>query len=270
VGPCLRLHAGGQTLAQSANHVATEGSNIIVGATFGAAALGAYGRAYSIAVAPANSLTAAIDRVFYPSLVALRRGETSLVPTYLAATEFATALALPAATIAIVAAPEIVLILLGPEWSAAVAPLRILSLGLLFRGLFQMSDCFCRAVGAVYSSGVRQTAYAAFVITGSVAGSLWGPEGVAVGVVSAMAAKYVLMAQLSLAELHVSTTSYLASVGRGARMGMLFTLAVLVTVQVCRHAQSPALLTCAAAALVLAGVTALTIRSATGHTLATS
>lgn len=260
--------AGGQTLAQSANYVATESDNFIVGATFGPAALGTYGRAYSIAVAPANSLSAAIDKVFYPSLVGLRRTEVSLCPSYLAATELALGLALPAAILMVVAAPEIVLVLLGSNWMGVVMPLRILSLGLLFRALFQMSDCFCRAVGAVYASGVRQGVYAASVIVGSLVGSIWGPAGVAAGVVLAMAVKYALMAQLSLAALQVPARSYLTSIFQGAKIGSMVTLGVLATVQVCRHAQSPALVTCATAGLVLAVITAFRIYSATDQRLA--
>jgi PST family polysaccharide transporter len=250
-----------QTLAQSANYVATESDNMIVGAIFGPAALGTYGRAYSIAVAPANSISAAIDKVLYPSLVALRRSHCSLSPSYLAVTELAVALALPAAAVAIVAAPEIVLTLLGEGWASAILPLQILSIGLMFRALFQMADCFCRAVGAVYGSSIRQSAYAAFVIVASLVGSAWGPAGVAAGVVAAMAAKYVMMAQFSLASLQLPAGSYFQAIGEGAKKGSLITLAALATIQFCRHAHSPALLTCVAAAAVLAAAAAVRIRS---------
>lgn len=261
--------AGGQTIAQSANYVATESDNIIVGATFGPAALGTYGRAYSIAVAPANSLSAAIDRVFYPSLVGLRRNDISLRPSYLAATELAVGLALPAAILIIVAAPEIVAVLLGSQWNGVVTPLRILSVGLLFRALFQMSDCFCRAVGAVYASGVRQGVYAALVISGSLAGSLFGPAGVATGVVLAMGAKYALMTHLSLTTLEVRGRSYLASIAQGAKIGSLVTLGILATIQVCRHVHLPALVTCLAAGVVLAVTAAVRIYAATDQSLVT-
>jgi PST family polysaccharide transporter len=249
--------ARGQTLAQTANYVATESDNIIVGAALGPAALGTYGRAYSIAVAPANSLSAAIDKVFYPSLVALSRAGNSIGPTYLLATEIAMTIALPLAMTATVAAPEIVLTLLGPAWVGTISVLQILSVGLVFRALFQASDCFCRAVGAVYGSGVRQSVYAVLVITGATAGSAWGVSGVAAGVVLAMAGKYVLMTQLSLAVLGISAAEYRTAIARGVKFGLLFTTAVFLTVQFCRHAQLPALLTCLVAAVVFAATTAL-------------
>jgi PST family polysaccharide transporter len=260
--------ARGQTLAQSANYIATESDNIIVGAALGPSALGAYGRAYSLAVAPANLLSAAIDKVFYPNLASLRRADASLASMYLLGTELAVALALPSATLAIVAAPEIVTALLGPRWTPAVTPLRVLSLGLLFRALFQLSDCFCRANGDVLASGLRQTVYATLVIGGALVGSLWGVAGVAGGVVFAMAAKYVLMAELSLRKLHIPATRYLASIADGARMGLFVTLAVMITIYCCRRAQSPALLTCVVALIVFLATISMNVWSTTNHKLA--
>jgi PST family polysaccharide transporter len=260
--------ASGQTIAQAANHIATESDNIIVGSTFGAAALGSYGRAYSIAVAPANSLSAAVDKVFYPNLVQLRHANAPLGPSYLATTKLAVALVLPAAALTVVAAPEIVLTLLGSNWSQVVLPLRILSVGLIFRALFQMSDCYCRAAGAVYGSGARQSAYAACVIVGSLIGSMWGPPGVAAGVVLAMMAKYVLMTQLSLERLSVSSAAYVAAIADGAQIGSIVTALVLATIQFCRHAQSPAVVTCLAAGIVLCVTAVFKLRSITNHTFA--
>jgi len=85
-----------------------------------------------------------------------------------------------------------------------------------------------------------------------------------------MAAKYTLMLQLSLKELGVPLPSYLASTARGFRTGSAVTLAVWFTILFCRHADSPALLTCTAAALVFAIATALKFWPVTDNGLAAS
>jgi PST family polysaccharide transporter len=91
-----------------------------------------------------------------------------------------------------------VYLLLGPKWSGAIAPFRVLALGLLFRTSYKMSDSISRATGAVYRRAWRQGVYALLVIGGAWVGQHWGVEYVAVGVVGALVINFLLMAQLSL------------------------------------------------------------------------
>jgi PST family polysaccharide transporter len=95
-------------------------------------------------------------------------------------------------------APEIVLVLLGPAWAGVVVPFRILALGMLFRTSYKLSDSVARATGAVYARAWRQAVFAGAVVAGSLIGQLWGVDGVALGVVAAIALNFALMAQLSL------------------------------------------------------------------------
>ena len=107
-------------------------------------------------------------------------------------------LVLPASVVAIILAPEIVLVLLGPAWVKVVVPFRILAFGMLFRTSYKLSDSVSRATGAVYARAWRQAIYACAILLGAVVGQFWGVEGVAVGVLFAISLNFLLMAQLSL------------------------------------------------------------------------
>jgi hypothetical protein len=62
-----------------------------------------------------------------------------------------------------------------------------------------MSDSLARSTGVVYQRAWRQIVYAALVTTGAwVGGRLFGLAGVAWGVLAAITANFLLMAQLSL------------------------------------------------------------------------
>jgi PST family polysaccharide transporter len=105
---------------------------------------------------------------------------------------------LPASLVVAIAAPELVLVLLGQGWDAVVAPLQILAVGMLFRTSYKLSDSISRATGVVYARAWRQAIFAVAVATGAFLGHFWGVTGVAVGVVAAVMSNFMLMAHLSL------------------------------------------------------------------------
>jgi PST family polysaccharide transporter len=106
---------------------------------------------------------------------------------------------LPASVLIFGLAPEIVTVLLGPKWTDVVLPLQILTIGMLFRTSYKISDSMCRATGVIYRRAWRQVIYAALVVGGSWVGQHWGVTGVATGVLLAVTVNFLAMAQLSLA-----------------------------------------------------------------------
>jgi PST family polysaccharide transporter len=77
-------------------------------------------------------------------------------------------------------------------------PFRVLVIGTLFRTSYKLSDSLARSTGVVYRRARRQIVYAGMVIGGAYVGREWGITGIAVGVLVALAANFLLMAQLSL------------------------------------------------------------------------
>jgi PST family polysaccharide transporter len=194
----LLYFGGGFTLARIGNYLAGQADKLVVGRWLGAPALGLYSLSYQLITAPALLVGQVLDRVLFPAMALVQLEHTRLARGYRSGIAVCALLILPASVVVAIVAPEIVLVLLGPEWAGVVVPFRILALGMLFRTSYKLSDSVARATGAVYPRAWRQAIYAGAILTGSLIGQLWGVDGVALGVVAAITLNFALMAQLSL------------------------------------------------------------------------
>jgi PST family polysaccharide transporter len=242
---------GGLTLAQLAHAIAAQADHIIVGRALGSAPLGQYSRASQLLVMPASLVANAIDRVLFPTLARLRHDIAKLGAMYLRGIAAVGFVLIPTGCAIAVLAPEIVGALLGPGWSQAVLPLRLLASSLALRAGFQLGDSLARATGAVYRSGWRQGVYAACVIGGAAIGSRWGLGGVATGVVLACAIKFVLMADLATRIAGVRWRDLLRADREGLLLGGVVTAAGQSLAYLLREAALPPVGILAAASLAL-------------------
>lgn len=217
----LMSFSGGFLLARIGNYAAGNGDNLVVGRWLGAAALGVYDRAYQLMAAPAMLLGQALDEVLFPALAQVQSDRPLVATAYRRAVSAVGLVMLPASVVLAVLAPEIVLLLLGPSWTAVITPLRILALGLLFRTSYKISDSFARALGAVYRRAWRQWAFAGLVVGGGVAGQRWGTAGVAGAVVLALAANFLLQAHLILRLVAMDWRTFALAHGPGVRLALL-------------------------------------------------
>jgi O-antigen/teichoic acid export membrane protein len=194
----LAWFGGGFTMARLANYAAVYGDNVVTGRFLGPAALGYYGRAYSLMSAPAYAFGTVLDAVLFPAMAKVQDDSRRLAAAYLRAVALIALLVLPLSAALILLAPEVVRVALGPRWGMAVAPFQILGIGMLFRTSYKMSDSIARSTGAVYRRAWRQVIYAALVVLGAWFGQRWGIAGVAWGALAALTVNFVVMAALSL------------------------------------------------------------------------
>lgn len=199
----LMYFGGGVTTAQFANYLAAEGDNIITGRFLGADALGLYSRAYAVMVKPVNLLGSAVDKALFPSMAFIKDEPERLKSAFLKGLGGLALISFPLSAMMILMGPEIVLVLLGENWTDAILPFQILAVGFAFRMGYKINDTLARATGAVYRGAWRQGIYAFNVIMGSLIGMRWGIEGVACGVVVALFIHYLLTTQLSVSILNV-------------------------------------------------------------------
>lgn len=193
------LHfGGGFTLARAANYLAVQGDNLVVGRFLGPQALGFYGRAYSLMSAPAYGFGTVLDQVLFPAMAKVQHQPDRLAGAYRRGVALIALLTLPSSAALILLAPEFIAVVLGREWTAAIAPFQILTIGMLFRTSYKMSDSLARSTGAVYRRAWRQVWYAAFVVLGAWIGQHWGIAGVAWGALAALTFNFLVMAELSL------------------------------------------------------------------------
>ena len=137
-GELLRAGAGFSSIAFF-DLVARQGSRLIVGRWLGAASLGHYTRATALA-AFAGYPGRIVGRVLFPAMAQRQHRTDRLEAVFLHGSEFLALLALPASLMLAVSAPEIVSVILGAQWDAAVPVLQVLAAGAAFRvgGLLNM------------------------------------------------------------------------------------------------------------------------------------
>lgn len=242
----------GHTLTMIFNYFAMQSDNFVVGRFLGSGLLGSYNRAYQLMALPANLFGQMVERVLFPALAAIQHNIKGLSTVYLRGVAGIALLCLPLSAAALVLAPEVVYVVLGPKWSQAVIPFQILAAGILFRISYKMSDCLCNAVGAVYKRAWRQAIYAGMVVAGAMIGKEWGVGGVAVGTLVALAGNYLLTAQLSLSLLNMKWTTYFAVQWRGLIGALAIGLEMYAVAYPLRQAGMNPLLILLIAVLVMA------------------
>lgn len=127
IGPLLRF-GGYHSGFAFVNYFARNSDNLLIGWFWGAGPLGLYSKAYSLLMMPIVQLNVPISGVTLPALSRLQNEPERFRRAYLRAVELLATLGLPLVTFTIVAAEDIVLVLLGEQWTAVIAIFRILGL----------------------------------------------------------------------------------------------------------------------------------------------
>lgn len=249
----LLYFSGGYTLGRIANHFASEGDKFVVGRWLGPAALGIYGRAFQLMAVPADIFGDILDTVLFPTMAKLQEDTPLLARAYRRGVSLIAIVMLPLSIFFYLAAPAIVLIILGSAWVTAVKPFQWLALGLLFRTSCRMSDALARANGFVYQRAWRQGLYAVLVIGGAWVGHFWGIAGSAVGVLIALCVNFFLMAQLSLRITEISWKTFFGAHIPAILLASSSGLVVHISSVLAHLSGVPnlILLTCSSAAVIL-------------------
>lgn len=187
---------GGFTASTIFNYVATRGDNIVVGRWLGAGPLGVYDRAYGLMNASNGLLGTVFNRVFFPVFARLQNDPEQLGRAYLRCSALVATLAIPFTLFSVALAPEVVLLALGDQWTSAVAPFQLLSIGIFFRLGYKVAGTVARGCGAAYKHASIQFIYAALVAGGAVYTVRFGVSGVAASTLGALMVNYVLLIRL--------------------------------------------------------------------------
>ena len=232
-------YGGALTLTQVMNQAAQQGDNLIVGRLLGAAALGFYDRAFFLMTVSAQYFGRVLDSVMFPAMAQIQDKNKRLGTGYLAAVSTLNSILLPVSLIGIVLAREIIGVLMGPQWTASIAPFQILLLALSLRTTVRCADSLARATGRVGQNARVKSIYAAFVIGLALASSPWGIVGVAIGVTAANFIHYFLMLALVRSAIGVSWREQFGAHVPGLFLGLLALLLCLAGRAVTRGLHFP-------------------------------
>lgn len=243
----LLSFGGGLTLSRVFHFAGNYGDKALAGRLLGVGPLGIYERAYHLMNLPQQYLGNVIDNVMFPALARVQHQRERLTSAFVRALSLTNLLLLPFSVVVVVLAPEIVSVVLGPMWDAAVFPLQALVAVAWLKGSVRMCDSLARAVGAVYRSASRKAWYAAAVLTGTYLGSTFGVDGVAVGVSVAVLIVTILMLHLGLSILQAGWGTLIPSMAPGLLFGGLSASVVIPTTIVLRMMEAPDVVTLAGA-----------------------
>ena len=120
---------------------------LVLGRVLGAGPLGVYQMAQRIASMPVSEVAVASMGVSLPAYSRIQDEKERLARSFLDTVEMTMSIVAPLAAFLVIAAPEVVQGLLGQQWTAAVVPLQILSVGALFTALDAVATPLLVAVG---------------------------------------------------------------------------------------------------------------------------
>lgn len=110
------------------NFVSRNADNLLIGKYIGAAALGFYSRAYFLMLQPINITNQVLARVMFPLLSKYQHDREQIKRIYLKSTGMIGYLLFPVIVYVWVMAEPLVYLLLGPQWTAVAAILRVFCL----------------------------------------------------------------------------------------------------------------------------------------------
>jgi O-antigen/teichoic acid export membrane protein len=128
------------------------GSNLdtlAIGHFFGAASLGIYNRAFMLVNLPAQYFTSSFSRVLFPSFSKVQKETERLKKAYLSTVMLFSAILLPTCFGMAAASREIVLVILGEKWTAAIPILQILAIAIPFNLLSHFGGILCEATATL-------------------------------------------------------------------------------------------------------------------------
>jgi PST family polysaccharide transporter len=137
----------GFTLNQPFVYLATNGDNLLIGRFLGAEVLGLYTRASFITTTATNLFNSMATLSIFPAMAEVQDDQEKLRNGLVKALSAVAFVTLPATTFCIIFPREIVGILLGPHWDAAVTPFAILSATLYLRLAWRCCAAVFQALG---------------------------------------------------------------------------------------------------------------------------
>jgi PST family polysaccharide transporter len=182
----MLLFGGKLTLNSIVVYFAYNTDKILIGRIFGAEALGLYGRAYQLINMPTDNLNHTVGQVAFPALARVQEDPTQLRSYFLKGYGFFLSLVIPVTVWCALCAADIVAVVLGPKWTAAVPIFQLLAPTIAVLAIINPFAWLMMALGLADRSLNLAFAIAPTVIAGYAIGSYWGIEGVATGFSVAM------------------------------------------------------------------------------------
>jgi O-antigen/teichoic acid export membrane protein len=129
------------------NYVARHADDVLVARYLSPSELGFYSRAYALLLFPLNQLSSVVGRVVWAALARKQSSVKEVRRDYFRAVQVVTTIAVPGAAYVGLSAPDIVPLLLGPQWLPIVTTLQILAAVGALQSFFATTGWLLQALG---------------------------------------------------------------------------------------------------------------------------
>lgn len=236
------------TLTRAANYVALQGDAAIIAYAVGPAAASYYSRAYSIMALPA-SFVDAMDASLFPAFAKLQNEPKQLRDGYVASLSLVLLVMVPSSALLWIGAPDLVEMLLGPNWKPVIPLLQVLAVAVLFRVGYKIPVTLARAIGRMDILLASQLIYAVNIVIGTLVGARWGVAGATVAVAIVLAVQFVISVLWANQVLELGFGGLLRTASHSLVCGSLIAAAAAGAVHATRALQLPSVVRLAAMGL---------------------
>lgn len=187
VGVHSMMRFGGTiTLNGLVVYVAYNLEKVLLGRFWGAETVGIYGRAYQLINIPTDNLNSAVGEVAFSVLARVQNDVARLRSYFLKGYSLVLALTVPVTVACALFANDLISVLLGPKWKAAVPIFRLLAPTILMFAMMNPFSWLLFSMGWVSRSLKIALVIAPLAISAYVIGLPYGPKGVALAYSTAM------------------------------------------------------------------------------------
>lgn len=193
-------------------YVYNNSSIAIVGRVLGSSAAGAYSFGWQIASIPVDKIAAILSRVAVPVFSAVQHDRVAMGRYLRGLTEGIVLLTFPITLGLALVADHFVLVVLGPQWEAAIVPLRLLALFTAVKSITVLFSNVLVAVGQARRAMLSSVAAACVLPVLFLVGTRWGNAGVAAAwFVGFLAVILPLTFPITLRSVQMPVTSFLGA-----------------------------------------------------------
>jgi polysaccharide transporter, PST family len=153
--------------------------NMLIGRFAGASALGIYSLAYNVMFTPMTRIATPIAGVVYPALVRMQDDVTRMRIAWLRSKRLSASLLAPTFLAIMVTAPDLVHVVFGAKWKAAVPVIQLLCIAGVAHSLQTLNFAVLQATGRVGTELRLDLGLSLVIIGAFAAGVPWGAVGVA-------------------------------------------------------------------------------------------
>jgi PST family polysaccharide transporter len=233
------IRFGGTLTANSlVVYVANNLDKVLLGKYWGVNALGIYGRAYQLVSIPIDNLNSSAGEVAFSALSRIQSDASRLRNYFLKGYALILAITIPITIACALFANDIITILLGPKWHAAIPIFRLLAPTILGFAIVNPFGWFLYSRGMAGRALKMALVIAPIMIIGYIVGLKKGPEGVALAYSVVMVLWIIPAICWAIHGTTLSLREVIATVARPLGAGVASGLLAFAAAFACAHVSS--------------------------------